>query len=142
LTHRSLNIVETLDSNDEFKLFTIASSIAEYIVQNPDSNDEFKSSMSLGSGSTIAVAKANLEFFLDLSREFGNSSLCVSLIEHFNSDFIRSQLLDSASLDLFSEDMIRCFSSRFPGLTWSELEVIRLSILFDILSHHLLKISS
>jgi hypothetical protein len=62
-------------------------SIAEYIVQNPGSNDEFNLFMSLGSGSTIPVAEANRDFFLSLSREFGNSNLYISVMDQFRLNF-------------------------------------------------------
>jgi hypothetical protein len=55
-------------------------SISEYVAPNRYSNDEFQLFLSLGSGSTIRVTKANLEFFLSLSREFGNSTLDISLM--------------------------------------------------------------
>jgi hypothetical protein len=117
-------------------------SIAEYVVSTPDSNDEFKLFLSLASCSTIPVSKANLDFFLSLSRELGNSDLYISLMKHFDSDFICSQLHDSTALDLFSDDLIGCISSKFSGLARSELEGIPVSVLFHILSHDLLMISS
>jgi hypothetical protein len=117
-------------------------SIAEYIVENPDLNDQFKLFMSLGSGSLISVTKANLDFFLSLCREFGHSHLYVSLMEHFDSGFICSQIHYSANLDLFSDDLIGRISSKLYELTWSQLNGISLSVLFHILSHHLLMISS
>jgi hypothetical protein len=104
-------------------------SIAEYIVQNPDSNGKFTLFLSLGSGSTIPVAQANLDFFLSLAREFGNSNLYISLMEHFGSDFICSQLHDSITLDLFSDDLIGLISSQFSELGCSELDGIPVSVL-------------
>jgi hypothetical protein len=98
--------------------------------------------MSLGSGSTIRVTKANLECFLSLSREFGNSALYILLLEHFGSDFIRSQIQDSTILDLLRDDLIDRVASEFYGLTWSQLDRIPVSSLSHILSHDLLKISS
>jgi hypothetical protein len=114
--------------------------IAEYVY----SPSEFKLFMSLDSVSTIPVSKAHLGFFLFLSKEFGNSNLYVSLLEHFDRDFICSQIYDSATLDLFfdSDDLIGRISSNFSQLTSSELDGISVSVLFHILSHHLLMISS
>jgi hypothetical protein len=117
-------------------------SIAEYVVETRDLNDIFKLFMSLGSGSTIGVTQANLDFLLSCSRELGNSSLYVLLMEHFDTDFLCSQIRDSTILDLFREGLISRISSDFYGLTWSEFDVIPGSVLFDILSHHLLNISS
>jgi hypothetical protein len=117
-------------------------SIAEFIVQNPDFNDEFKLFLSLGSGSTIRVTKANRDFFVSLSREFGNSTLYISLLEHFEINFICSQLHDSTTLDLFSYGFIGRISSNFYELIESQLDIIPVSVLFHILSHNLLKISS
>jgi hypothetical protein len=62
--------------------------------------------MSLGSGSTIAVTEANFDLFLSLSREFSNSNFYILLLEHFDNDFLRSQIHDSTTLDLFNEDLI------------------------------------
>jgi hypothetical protein len=121
---------------------SVDSSIAEYIVQIPDSNDRFKMFLSLGSGSTIPVTKVSLEFFLSLSREFGNSHLYSSLLEHFDNDFIRSQLHDSTNLSLFHDDLIGRISSKFYDLIASLLDVIPVSVLFHILSHNLLMITS
>jgi hypothetical protein len=98
--------------------------------------------MSLGSGSTIRVTQANRVFFLSLSRESGNSTLYISLMEHFDSDFICSQIQDSATVDLLSDNLIGRIASELYGLTWSQLDVIPVSVLFHILSHDLLKISS
>jgi hypothetical protein len=98
--------------------------------------------VSLASGSTIPVAKANLAFLLSLSREFGNSNLYISLMEHLDRDLMCSQLHDSTTIDLFSEDLIGRMSSEFYGLTGSQLEAIPSSVLFHIMSHKLLIISS
>jgi hypothetical protein len=117
-------------------------SIAEYFVDTSDLNDAFKLVMSLGSGSRIRVTKANLDFFLCLSRDFGNSDFYISLMEHFDDHFICSQMRDSTTLDLFSEYLIGRISSNFSELTWSEFDAIPVSVLFHILSRHLLKISS
>jgi hypothetical protein len=117
-------------------------SIAEYFVETSDSNDEFKLFMSLGSGSTIRVTKANLDFFASLSREFHNSNLYISLMEHFDDHFIVSQMRDSTTLDLFSDALIGRISWKFHGLTCLELNGIPVSVLLHILSHDLLKISS
>jgi hypothetical protein len=117
-------------------------SITEYVVQNQDLNGEFHLFMSLGSGSTIRVTTANLEFFLSLSREFGNSTLFISFMEHFGSDFICSQIHDSTTVNLLSDDLIDCISSRFYGLAKSHMDRIPVSVLFHILSHDLLVISS
>jgi hypothetical protein len=52
-------------------------SIAEYFLETSDLNDQFQLFLLLGLGSTILLTKANLEFFLSLSRELGNSNdLC------------------------------------------------------------------
>jgi hypothetical protein len=117
-------------------------SISEYVVQNRYSNDEFQLFLTLGSGSTIRVTQANLEFFLSLSREFGNSTLYISLMEHFDNDVICSQIQDSTPVDLHSEGLIGRISSNFCGLTWSELDVIPVSVFFHILSHDFLIVSS
>jgi hypothetical protein len=116
-------------------------SIAEYIVETRDLNDQFKLFMSLGSGSTIQVSEANLDFFVSLYRELSNQNLYISLIEHFANRFISSQNRDS-TLDLFSDELIGRISSKFYGLAWSELDAIPVSVLFHILSHNLLMISS
>jgi hypothetical protein len=63
-------------------------------------------------------------------------------MEHFYSDFTGPQIPDSTTLDLFSEDLIGRISSQFYLLTLSELDAIPVSVLFHILSHHLLMISS
>jgi hypothetical protein len=98
--------------------------------------------MSLGSGSTIPITKANLDFFLSSSRELGNSNLYILLLEHFDSDFICSRLHDSTVLDLLSDDLIGRISSDFSGVSRLVLEAIPVSVLSHILSHDLLKISS
>jgi hypothetical protein len=121
---------------------SIDQSIAEYVVEASNSNDQFKLFLSLGSGSTIPITKANLDFFLCLSREFGNSSVHDSLLEHFDSPFLSCQVPDSTTLDLFSEILIGRISSNFFALTPSELDAISVSVLFHILSHDLLKIST
>jgi hypothetical protein len=51
---------------------SVDASIAEYVVETSDSNDEFHLCMSLGSGSTMLVTTIR-DFFVSLSREFGNS---------------------------------------------------------------------
>jgi hypothetical protein len=117
-------------------------SIAEYIVQNLDLTDQFYLFMSLGSGSTIPVTEDSLDFFLSLSRELGNSDLYISLLEHFGSDFICSQLQDSTTLDLLSDDLIGRISSKCYELIGPELEEIPVAVLFHVLSHRLLVISS
>jgi hypothetical protein len=63
-------------------------------------------------------------------------------MEHFDSDFIRSQIHGSTTLDLLIEDLIGRISSQFYRLTCPELDAIRVSVLFHILSHNLLVISS
>jgi hypothetical protein len=113
-------------------------SITEYVDQNSDFNDEFRLFLSLGSGSIIRVPKVRVDFFLSLSREFGNSDLYLSLLGHFDRDFIYSQRHDSITLDLFSADLIGRISSNFSGLIESELEGIPVCVLFPILSHHFL----
>jgi hypothetical protein len=77
-----------------------------------------------------------------LPREFGNSSVDNSLLEHFDDHFLSCQVRDSTTLDLFSEALIGRISSKFFALTPSELDAISVSVLFHILSHDLLKISS
>jgi hypothetical protein len=117
-------------------------SIAEYVIETRDFNSEFKLFLSLGSGSTIRVTQTNLDSFLSLSREFDNSNLYISLMEHFNSDLISSQLHDSTTLSLLSDELLGRISSNFHELTMSDIESIPSSVLFHILSHHLLMISS
>jgi hypothetical protein len=117
-------------------------SIAEYFVETSDLNDEFQLFLSLGFGSTIRVTKDNLDFFVCLSRELGNSDFYISLIDHFDTPFIVSQIGDSITLDLFSEALFGCLSSNFCGLAWSEFDAIPVSVLFHILSYDLLRISS
>jgi hypothetical protein len=117
-------------------------SIAEYFVETSDFNDRFQFFMSLGSGSTIRVANANLDFFVCLSRELGNSDFYISLLEHFDNHFISSQIRDWIRLDLISEGLIGRISSNFYALTWSEFDAIPVSVLFHILPHHLLNITS
>jgi hypothetical protein len=80
--------------------------------------------MSLGSGSTIPVTEVNFDLFLSLSGEFGNSNLYISLLEHFDNDFLRSQIRDSTTLDLFNDELIGHISSTFYIMTKSELDVI------------------
>jgi hypothetical protein len=63
-------------------------------------------------------------------------------MEHCDSDVICSQLHDSPIFDLFSDALIGRVSSQFFGLTWSQLDRIPVSVLFHILSHNLLMISS
>jgi hypothetical protein len=63
-------------------------------------------------------------------------------MKHFDSDLIRSQLHDSTTLDLFSEDEIGRIASDFHLLIWSQLDNIPVSVLFHILSHNLVIISS
>jgi hypothetical protein len=117
-------------------------SIAEYVVENQNSGGEFELFLSLGLDSTISITEANVDFFLSLSREFGNSNLYISLLEHFESGFIYSQLHDSMALDLLGEDMIGRVSSDFYRLRESQLSAIPVFVLFHILSHHLLMISN
>jgi hypothetical protein len=117
-------------------------SIAEYVVETSSTNDEFHLFMTLGSGSTIRVTPANFLFLLSLSREFGNSDLHISILEHFDNDFIRSQIQDSTTLNPFGEDLIGRISSKVYDLTWSELDRIPVSVLFHIISNNLLVISS
>jgi hypothetical protein len=116
--------------------------IVEYVVETPGSQGRFKSFMSLGSGSTISIPKANLDFFLSLSRELGSSNLDISLVEHFYSHLIGLQIPDLTTLALFADDHIGRISSTFSELGRSELDAIPVSVLFHILSHHLLIISS
>jgi hypothetical protein len=121
---------------------SVDQSIAEYFVETSDLNDQFKLFLSLGSGSAISITQANLDFFLCLSREFGNSSVHNSVLEHFDGPFLSCQVRDSTTLDLFSEALIGRISSNFYALTLSDLDVISVSVLFHILSHDLLRISS
>jgi hypothetical protein len=117
-------------------------SIAEYVFETSDSNEQFQFFLSLGSASRIRVSRANLDFFLCLSREFGNSSLYISLVKHFDGQIIDFKIPDSTTLGLFDDDLIGRISSNFCRLTESELKGIPISVLFHILSNHLLKISS
>jgi hypothetical protein len=117
-------------------------SIAEYFVETRDFNAEFQLFLSLGTGSTIQLTQANFRFFLSLSREFGNSNLCISLMKHFDDDFVCSELHDSTTLDLLSDELLGRISSKFHELMMSGIEAIPSSVLFHILSHHLLMISS
>jgi hypothetical protein len=117
-------------------------SIAEYFVETSDLDEQFKLFMSFGSGSRIRVTKANLDFFICLSREFDNSNLYISLLKQFESDFMGSPIPDSTTLDFLSEDLIGRLSLNFSMLTRFELDAIPVSVLFHILSHHLLKIST
>jgi hypothetical protein len=117
-------------------------SMAEYFVETSDFNDEFQLFLSLGSGSTIRVTKANLNFFVCLSRELGHSDFYISLMEHFDDHFICSQMRDSTTLELSSDSLFGRISSHFCGFTWPEFDGIPVSVLFHILSHHLLTISS
>jgi hypothetical protein len=121
---------------------SVDQSIADYRVEASDSNNQFQVFMSLGSGSTIPITQANLDFFVCLSREFGNSSVHNSLLEHSDGRFLSCQVRDSTTLDVFSESLIGRISSNFFALTQSELDAISVSVLFHILSHDLLKISS
>jgi hypothetical protein len=121
---------------------SVDQSIGEYFVEASDSNDQFKLFISLGSGSAIPITKANLDFFLCLSREFGNSSVHNLLLEHFDGHFLSCQVPDSTTLNLFSEALIGRISSNFFALTLSELDAISVSVLFHILSHDLLKLST
>jgi hypothetical protein len=41
----------------------------------------------------------------------------ISLLEHFNSHFIGSQIRDSITLDLFNADLIGYILSKFSALT-------------------------
>jgi hypothetical protein len=68
--------------------------------------------------------------------------LYILILEHFDGDFIRSQINDSTKPDLFNDDLIGRISSKFYGLIRSELDAIPVSLLFHMLSHHLLMISS
>jgi hypothetical protein len=77
-----------------------------------------------------------------LSGEFGNSSVHNSLLEHFDGPFLSCQVPDSTTLDLFSETLIGRISTSFFALTRSEWDAISASVLFHILSHDLLKIST
>jgi hypothetical protein len=88
-------------------------SIAEYVVEASDSNDQFRLFLTLGSRSTIRVTKANLNFFLSFSREFRNSNLYVSLLKHFYSHFLGSQIPGSTTVGLYSENLIGRISSKF-----------------------------
>jgi hypothetical protein len=117
-------------------------SIAEYVVETRDFNDKFRLFLSLGSGSTIRVTQANFDFLLSLSREFGNPNLYISLMKHFNGEFICSQLHDSTTLDLLNDDLVDRISSNFHELMMSDIEAIPSSVLFHILSNNLLIISS
>jgi hypothetical protein len=98
--------------------------------------------MPLGSGSTVPVTQANLDSFLALSGEFGNVNLYISLMEHFDSDFIRSRIDDLTTLDIVSEHLIGRISSKFYGPKRSELEAIPVFVLSAILLDNLLMISS
>jgi hypothetical protein len=116
-------------------------SITEYVIETPDLNGEFQLFMSLVTGSTIEITQSNRDFFVSLSREFGNSDLYASLMRYFTNDFLRSQL-DNSTLNLFDENLIGRIAFEFSGLIDSELDGIPLSVLFHILSHNLLRISS
>jgi hypothetical protein len=91
-------------------------SIPEYIVETRKLSDGFHLFMSLGSGSTVPVTQANFGFFLFLSREFGNSRFYISLMEHFDSDVICSQLHNPTDIGLFSDGLIGRISLNFYEL--------------------------
>jgi hypothetical protein len=70
-------------------------------------------------------------------------------MEHFDNDFIRSRIHDSTTLDLLSDDLIDRISfgilrTHLSPVTChrSQLDGIPVSVLFHILSHHLLMIAS
>jgi hypothetical protein len=69
-----------------------------------------------------------------MSREFGNSILYLSPMEHLDRDIIRSQIRDSTTLDLLNENLVGRISSKFG---WASNVGF-----FYIMSHHLLMISS
>jgi hypothetical protein len=117
-------------------------SITEYVAKTPDFNGEFHSVISLGSGSAIPITRANRDFFLSLSREFGRSDLYISVMEHFDRNFMRSHLGDSMIFDLLSEDQIGRLASEFCVLTRLQLDAIPVSVLCHLLSHAMLMISS
>jgi hypothetical protein len=110
------------------------------VVETPDVNGGFHLFLSLGRGSTIPIPKVNRDFFLSLSRESLNLDHYISLIEHFGNAFLRSQF-NGSTIDLFSESLIGRRSSDFSGLIGPPMDRISVSMIFHILSHHLLRIS-
>jgi hypothetical protein len=67
----------------------------------------------------------------------GDSDICVSLLHHFHNQFTLIQLCD-----LFCYDSIPFIVSELYRLNISDLDTISISVLFHILSHHSLILSS
>jgi hypothetical protein len=100
-------------------------------------NEYFALFDSLCEGSRIHITEATRAFLLSLSRDFGDSDISLSILNYFHSSYPLDQIYDH-----FGEASIPFLASEFHKLKSSELANIPLSALYDILSHHQLKILS
>jgi hypothetical protein len=95
-------------------------------------NVNFELFKSLLEGSTIRVTEATRAVLLSLCREFGNSDISLSILNHFHSYYPLNQICDS-----FGDISIPFLALVFHRLTSSELDNIPVSVRYDILSHFL-----
>jgi hypothetical protein len=89
--------------------------------------------LSLGRGSMIHVTIDNDRFLFSLSREWDNSDILASFLEHFGVH---------PFYPLLHDDALPFIASEFHTLNDTELSQIPLSTLYHILSHPLLTIRS
>jgi hypothetical protein len=111
-------------------------STSEYIVGTEDLASQFQLFLSLWQGSTIRVGRSTCEFFLRLSSELGNLSLCQLVLVTFHGNFSVDQICD-----LCGDFSIGHIASQFHCLKTPKLETIPISMLSYFLSHPSLRIS-
>jgi hypothetical protein len=123
-------------------LHSVDPSILEYIVETEDSDGLFGMFLALGTGS-IDVTERQSDFFISLSRELGNISAFLSLLDHFHPGYDDDHRLHQLSSLSFSSDRsIDVISSQLYQLSPSQLDHIPLPLLYHILSRPCLQISS
>jgi hypothetical protein len=113
-------------------------SVTEYVFETEDLANQFDLFLSLVHGSTVRLDQTNSQFLLALSRELVNPNLYLFL----TISTILPQSLDSDFFDFSPERAIAAISSHFSELDRSTIDQIPLSVLYPILSHDSLQISS
>jgi hypothetical protein len=119
-------------------LHSVDASITEYMVETKDSNDQFKLFLSLGEGSAVQVEGENCPFFLSIAHELGNSDVFTRILDHCHLDFVLRELRDPDFLNFCGESFLGALASAFYQLNSSELDHISVSTHTHILSHNLL----
>jgi hypothetical protein len=117
-----------------------------YVIDTVASKSQFESFLALGHGSSLTVDFAEASVYLALAEELGNRELCQAIQSQLSPDLYFSKILgqavDPTFLDMQSESSISLLASSFWRLPRETLDALPVPILFQILDHPSLQISS